>query len=106
MPQGRPPGGSLATPSSTGQGAWVPTSKARHNSALAAHVGVDHGPDGGTCPEGTMWRMGDLVFRVCRLRRREAVRADLEWAVVIDRMRELAATHGDDGVRLVVWFDS
>ncbi|MFJ8762726.1 hypothetical protein [Streptomyces cyaneofuscatus] len=44
------------------------------------------------------------MFRVERFRRREAV-PDHEWGPVWTVMRTLAELHGDDDVRLVVWFD-
>lgn len=55
-------------------------------------------------PEGTEWLDGDRLFRVGRLRRRDAV-PDSEWGAVWSVMRTLANLHGDEGVRLVVWFD-
>ncbi|MEV7372910.1 hypothetical protein AB0O51_18755 [Streptomyces sp. NPDC090301] len=55
-------------------------------------------------PEGSQWVDGDQMFRVERLRRRDAV-PDHEWGPVWTVMRTLAELHGDDDVRLVVWFD-
>lgn len=52
----------------------------------------------GTYAEGTEWPDGD------RLRRKDAV-PDRDWAAVWSVMRTLANLHGDEGVRLVVWFD-
>ncbi|WP_256463461.1 hypothetical protein [Kitasatospora sp. RG8] len=40
------------------------------------------------------------------MRRRDAVTEDGEWKPVWTVMEALASTHGDDNVRLVVWFDS
>ncbi|MCX4526739.1 hypothetical protein OG982_13850 [Streptomyces sp. NBC_01551] len=59
---------------------------------------------GRTQPEGTEWRDGDRLFRVGRLRRKDAV-PESDWGAVWAVMRTLASLHGDDGVRLVVWFD-
>ncbi|MGC0418146.1 hypothetical protein [Embleya sp. AB8] len=56
-------------------------------------------------PEGSEWLVGDTLYRAERIRRRDAVREDGEWAPVWTVMETLAALHGDDNVRLVVWFD-
>ncbi|WUW21256.1 hypothetical protein OG521_10840 [Streptomyces sp. NBC_01463] len=55
-------------------------------------------------PEGTEWPDGDRLFRIGRLRRKDAV-PDSDWGAVWSVMRTLAGLHGDEGVRLVVWFD-
>lgn len=55
--------------------------------------------------EGTEWTAGDTVFRVERARRREVVPPDGAWEAVWTVMRALARMHGDDGVRLVTWFE-
>jgi hypothetical protein len=52
-------------------------------------------------PEGQQWEKGNVVFRAEKLRRKDVCD---DWQAVFDRMRELATTYGDDGVRLVVWF--
>ncbi|MFD9302654.1 hypothetical protein ACFWCB_08185 [Streptomyces sp. NPDC060048] len=54
-------------------------------------------------PEGTEWPDGDRVFRIGRLTRRQAV-PDSDWGALWSVMRTLAGLHGDEGVRLVVWF--
>ncbi|HET6356874.1 hypothetical protein [Streptomyces sp.] len=59
-----------------------------------------------TWPEGTEWLIGDTLFRSETLRRRDAVREDGEWKPVWTVMETLASQHGDDNVRLVVWFDN
>ncbi|MFH8771586.1 hypothetical protein [Streptomyces sp. NPDC017958] len=59
----------------------------------------------GLWPEGTEWESGTSVFRVERSRRRDAVPPDGSWHPVWTVMGALAGVHGDDGVRLVVWFD-
>lgn len=58
---------------------------------------------GRTYQEGTEWPDGDRVFRIGRLRRRDAVPEE-EWGPIWSVMRTLAGLHGDEGVRLVVWF--
>ncbi|MCX4818546.1 hypothetical protein OG883_01205 [Streptomyces sp. NBC_01142] len=58
-----------------------------------------------TWPEGTEWLIGDTLYRSETLRRRDAVGEDGEWKPVWDAMEKLASQHGDDHVRLVVWFD-
>lgn len=59
---------------------------------------------GSVFPENTEWPDGGRLFRVGRLRRKDAV-PDSEWGAVWSVMRTLANLHGDEGVRLVVWFD-
>ncbi|MFJ9505505.1 hypothetical protein ACIRPZ_17065 [Streptomyces anulatus] len=59
---------------------------------------------GNIFPENAEWPDGDRLFRVGRLRRKDAV-PDSEWDAVWSVMRMLANLHGDEGVRLVVWFD-
>lgn len=54
---------------------------------------------------GGQWIDGDRMFRVGRVSRREAV-PDERWGPIWTVMRTLADLHGDDDVRLVVWFDS
>ncbi|MFI5861395.1 hypothetical protein [Streptomyces sp. NPDC051546] len=54
-------------------------------------------------PEGMEWPDGDRLFRIGRLRRRDAV-PECDWGAVWSVMRTLAGLHGDEGVRLVVWF--
>ena len=56
-------------------------------------------------PEGTEWLVGDTFYRAERLRRRDAVPADGAWKPVWAVMEALASLHGDENVRLVVWFD-
>jgi hypothetical protein len=46
------------------------------------------------------------VYRVERLRRADAVPAGGDWQPVWGVMEALAAVHGPENVRLVVWFDS
>ncbi|MFE4394948.1 MULTISPECIES: hypothetical protein [Streptomycetaceae] len=58
-----------------------------------------------TWPEGSEWVVDDIVYRSERMDRRDAVREDGEWKPVWTVMEALASQHGDDNVRLVVWFD-
>ncbi|WP_335932382.1 hypothetical protein [Streptomyces sp. PTD5-9] len=57
-------------------------------------------------PEGGEWRIGDSIYRSERISRRDAVQDDGEWKPVWTVMEALASQHGDDNVRLVVWFDN
>ncbi|WP_326792658.1 hypothetical protein OHA79_27420 [Streptomyces sp. NBC_00841] len=59
---------------------------------------------GSVYPENTEWPDGDRLFRIGRLQRKHAV-PDSEWGSIWSVMRTLADLHGDEGVRLVVWFD-
>ncbi|MFJ8007365.1 hypothetical protein [Streptomyces fagopyri] len=55
-------------------------------------------------PEGSEWLIGDTLYRSEKLRRRDAVPETGEWKPVWTVMEALASQHGDDNVRLVVWF--
>ena len=57
-------------------------------------------------PEGSEWLVGDTLYRAEKIRRRDAVPEDGEWKPVWTVMEALASQHGDDNVRLVVWFDN
>lgn len=57
-------------------------------------------------PEGDEWIQDGRLFRRVRMSRRDAVPERGEWAPVWATMRALADVHGDEHVRLVVWFDS
>ncbi|WP_148085596.1 hypothetical protein [Streptomyces sp. CEV 2-1] len=63
-----------------------------------AHIAVRPGE---RFSEGSQWLDGDQMF--CA-QHRDAVPED-EWAPVWTIMHTLAEQHGDDEVRLVVWFD-
>lgn len=53
--------------------------------------------------EGNTWQVGESVFRVEKVARRESLRRD--WQLLFRLMEDLAAEYGDDSVRMVVWFD-
>lgn len=52
-------------------------------------------------PEGQQWEKGNVVYRSEKLKRKDACD---DWGGVFNAMEQYAATYGDDGVRLVVWF--
>ncbi|MFJ2808073.1 hypothetical protein [Kitasatospora sp. NPDC087271] len=56
--------------------------------------------------EGDEWTVGDWLYRIERLTRRDAIPQDGPWAPVFTVMRTLAELHGAENVRLTVWFDS
>ncbi|MEH1054954.1 hypothetical protein V6U89_07025 [Micromonospora sp. CPCC 206171] len=91
----------------TSQG-LVKLGKANVGTGLAwrAVAGEHADPRGSSHPEGTEWRRGDRLWRVERLVQGDVLRTDPELRAVLDAMHELAEQHGDDNVRLVVWFDS
>ncbi|MFJ4467214.1 hypothetical protein ACIP2X_06775 [Streptomyces sp. NPDC089424] len=80
----------------TGKSSWSP--------AFAQAVGLEMG-EVREWPEGSEWFVGDTLYRSVTVRRRDAVTDTGEWQPVWRTMEALAAQHGDDGVRLVVWFD-
>lgn len=80
----------------TGKAAWSP--------AFAEAVGLERGEDR-EWPEGGEWLIGDTLYRSVTIRRGDAVTETGEWQPVWEAMKALAAQHGDDNVRLVVWFD-
>lgn len=51
------------------------------------------------------WQRGDKLYRAELARRSDAITANDRWHDVFGVMRILAGQHGDEGVRLVVWFD-
>ncbi|WP_203183589.1 hypothetical protein [Streptomyces pratensis] len=80
----------------TGKSSWSP--------AFAEAVGLERGEER-EWPEGSEWLIGDTLYRSVTLRRRDAVTEPGEWQPVWAAMKTLGARHGDDNVRLVVWFD-
>ena len=82
----------------TGKSAWSP----RFAQAVGPRAQV---PDEAQeWPEGSEWLIGDTLCRSERLRRRDAVPETGERKPVWTVMEALASQHGDDNVRLVVWF--
>ncbi|MFF6777174.1 hypothetical protein ACFY8W_26980 [Streptomyces sp. NPDC012637] len=63
-------------------------------------------PDRPDRAEGETWERDGVLLRMGRMTRREAVPADGEWRPVWATMGALAEVHGDENVRLVVWFDN
>ncbi|MFJ6405661.1 hypothetical protein ACIQK9_09035 [Streptomyces hydrogenans] len=87
------------------------TGKSTWSRAFAEAVGPRQGQvrldpgEGQEWPEGSEWLIGDTLYRSVTLRRRDAF-PHAEWRPVWHAMKTLAARHGDNAVRLVVWFDS
>ncbi|MFE7615049.1 hypothetical protein [Streptomyces sp. NPDC057496] len=79
-----------------GKSSWSP--------AFAEAVGLERGEQR-EWPEGSEWLVGHTLYRSVTIRRRDAVTETGEWRLVWEAMETLAAQHGDDNVRLVVWFD-
>ncbi|WP_329124696.1 hypothetical protein [Streptomyces sp. NBC_01465] len=84
----------------TGKSSWSPW--------FAQHAGLpDRIPgDAEAWPEGSEWLIGDTLYRFETIRRRDAVRESGDWTPVWTVMEALASQHGDDNVRLIVWFDN
>ncbi|WBB68837.1 hypothetical protein [Micromonospora sp. WMMD812] len=81
--------------------------KAGHQGRVwRAVAGEQADPRGSSYPEGTEWRAIDRMWRVKRLSPGDMLRADPQLRALLDTIRDLAERHGDDNVRLVVWFDS
>ncbi|MDW5328327.1 hypothetical protein [Plantactinospora sp. KLBMP9567] len=77
-----------------------------HGRAWRAVAGEHADPKGSSYPEGTEWRADDRMWRVERLLQGDVLRVDPQLRALFDAMRNLAERHGDNNVRLVVWFDS
>ncbi|GAB2958220.1 hypothetical protein GCM10027280_53680 [Micromonospora polyrhachis] len=90
----------------TGEGPRFVGKSARHGNAWRTVAGEDADPRGSSYPEGTAWRTHDRLWRVERLSHGDVLRVDPQLRALFDTMRNLAERHGDDNVRLVVWFDS
>ncbi|MFJ8746744.1 hypothetical protein ACIRL2_46320 [Embleya sp. NPDC127516] len=80
--------------------------KSTQSPRLARVLGIGGLVRGADYPPGTEWAVDERVFRVERMRRREAVPPDGRWGRVWAEMARAAKSCGDDGVRLVVWFDA
>lgn len=94
-------------------GTWVLVSKAAWSARFAKAAGLPLHPPTGTVgygrtdwPEGREWRDDGRLYRLERMTRREAVPSEGEWKPVWSVMEALAAVHGDESVRLTVWFDN
>jgi hypothetical protein len=104
------PDGRLHLYSRTDDGVLVYDTKAASDRAMIEHPEISAIMDGfgrdepWIWPEGAEWTIGDTVYRAEKLRRREAM--DSDWWMLFDIMRTLSRRYGDDGVRLVAWFDS
>lgn len=94
---------------------WVMSSKAAWSARVAEVVELSMRREPGRLltyeahdwPEGTEWPDGDdRLYRIGRMTRGEAVERDEEWKPLFTVMEVLAALHGDDNVRLTVWFDN
>jgi hypothetical protein len=91
-----------------GEGGWRYESKAGWSPRLAKHLGIvgDKSGYGDTVwAEGTEWIIENRLYRVGRVYRRDAVTPTGEWQQVWSVMNTLASLHGDQNVRLNVWFD-
>ncbi|WP_330295257.1 hypothetical protein [Streptomyces sp. NBC_00503] len=94
---------------------WVMSGKSAWDGRVAEVTGLSIERDPGRLfryeahdwPEGTEWPDGDdLLYRVGRLTRRDAVALDGEWKPLWTVMETLAGLYGDENVRLTVWFDN
>lgn len=89
-------------------GEWRYVTKSSWSPALAAELGVsiDEGMSGTRWwPEGMEWKLGDRLYRSERLTRGDAVRIDGDWKAAWAIMTALGECHGDENVRLIVWFN-
>ena len=53
--------------------------------------------------EGSTWQIGASVFKREKISRSAFLRSD--WRLLFRLMEDLAAEYGDEGIRLVAWFD-
>ena len=87
-------------------GEWRLRGKAGQNPQFARLVGMSTEEAAATqWPDGSEWLDGDVLYRVETLTRADAVRPGGAWRPVWSVMETLAGLHGQDNVRLVVWFD-
>ncbi|GGN51279.1 hypothetical protein FHR83_008970 [Actinoplanes campanulatus] len=61
------------------------------------------GPSPVGAPFGS-WQVDDITYEFKKLDRQHVLGPGTGWDKAFDVLRALAAIHGDDGVRLVVWF--
>jgi len=87
-------------------GTLVYEGKSSWSGELAAAVGMDltealyYKLD---LPEGEEVDLGERVYRAVKIKRKEVISP--AWREVFEKMAGLAEEHGDELVRLVVWFD-
>jgi hypothetical protein len=87
-------------------GEWHMTGKAGMDPAFAQHVGLSPAEAAArSWPAGSEWLIGDRLYRSEVLARRGAIPAGSDWEPVWAVMKTMAGLHGNDNVRLVVWFD-
>lgn len=79
-----------------------PSEEEAHVSAMMKEIETPQG-----LPEGQEWEVAGVLYRSVRLRRADAIRAEggSDWPFVFELMAALASRYGDDGVRLVAWFN-
>ncbi|MFI8805312.1 hypothetical protein [Micromonospora chalcea] len=90
----------------TAEGPRYRSKATRHGRSWREVAGEHADHRGSSYPEGTEWRSGNVMWRVERLSNSDALQRDPALRAVLEGMRELAERHGEDNVRLVVWFDS
>ncbi len=54
---------------------------------------------------GKVWEQGDEVFKLEKMKRKEAFDSDDEWELLFELMEVLAKRYGDPNVRMVIWFN-
>ena len=84
------------------------TGKASYSRDLARELGLGIAEILAQPPvfaEGTEWDINGTIYRVETLTRRQTLAETRTWPVLFSLMRTLAERFGEDGVRLVVWFD-
>ncbi|MCZ4119826.1 hypothetical protein [Streptomyces sp. H39-S7] len=85
---------------------WILTGKRTWSPQVAQAIGLPEQEPGQAqeWPEGSEWLVGDTLYKSETIRRRDAVLEPGDWKPVWTVMEALALLHGDDSVRLVVWF--
>jgi hypothetical protein len=78
--------------------AWSPA--LQQITGLSSENAMRHPP---VFPDGATWEFDGILYRAERLKRRYILTRD--WKMLFAIMGTLAEYFGDDGVRLVVWFD-
>ena len=104
-------GGTAPTSTRTVVGAATPPSRCWSQTAAPARIARKsttgtRADEPRTWPEGSEWLIDDVLYRSEVVTRREAVPEHGEWKPVWDVMAALAPVHGDENVRLIVWFDN